>query len=70
LSEVVSACIQLLDKPTTELDEIMEIMPAPDYPTSADIVSSKANPTKTGVNSCALEGLTILSKKKVTTLKN
>jgi topoisomerase-4 subunit A len=32
-----------LDKPTTELDEIMEIMPAPDYPTSADIVSSKAD---------------------------
>jgi DNA gyrase/topoisomerase IV subunit A len=24
-------------------DEIMEIMPAPDYPTSADIVSSKAD---------------------------
>ncbi|CAC9651481.1 DNA topoisomerase IV subunit A [bacterium endosymbiont of Bathymodiolus sp. 5 South] len=43
LSEVVSACIQLLDKPTTELDEIMEIMPAPDYPTNADIVSSKAD---------------------------
>ena len=43
LTEVVNACIQLLDKPATELDEIMKIVPAPDYPTSADIVSSKAD---------------------------
>ncbi len=40
LSEVVSACIQLLEKPSTELDSLMEILPAPDYPTNADIVSS------------------------------
>ncbi|WXU00602.1 MAG: DNA topoisomerase 4 subunit A [Catillopecten margaritatus gill symbiont] len=43
LTEVVNACIQLLDKPSTELDELMGIMPAPDYPTSADIVSSAAD---------------------------
>lgn len=43
LTEVVNACIQLLDKPSTELDEIMQIMPAPDYPTAADIVSNKAD---------------------------
>ena len=40
LTEVVNACIQLLDKPSSDLDEIMQIMPAPDYPTSANIVSS------------------------------
>ncbi|MEO1890913.1 MAG: DNA topoisomerase IV subunit A [Candidatus Thioglobus sp.] len=40
LTEVVSACIQLLDKPSTDLDEIMQLIPAPDYPTSAHIVSS------------------------------
>jgi topoisomerase-4 subunit A len=39
LTEVVSACIYLLDKPSADLDEIMEILPAPDYPTNADIVS-------------------------------
>lgn len=43
LTEVVNACIQLLDEPATELDEIMKIMPAPDYPTSADIVSNEAD---------------------------
>ncbi|SFV88361.1 Topoisomerase IV subunit A [hydrothermal vent metagenome] len=32
-----------MDKPATELDEIMQILPAPDYPTAADIVSSEAD---------------------------
>ena len=41
LLEVVAACIQLLEKPSTELDELMQIIPAPDYPTDAYIVSSK-----------------------------
>jgi topoisomerase-4 subunit A len=40
LVEVVNACIHLLDKPSSDLDEIMKIIPAPDYPTSAHIVSS------------------------------
>jgi len=40
LTEVVSACIQLLDKPSTDLDALMELLPAPDYPTYANIVSS------------------------------
>lgn len=40
LSEVVNACIFLLDKPNANLDEIMQIIPAPDYPTSANIISS------------------------------
>lgn len=43
LTEVVSACIQLLDKPSTDLDEIMQIIPAPDYPTFARIVSNEAD---------------------------
>lgn len=41
LTEVVNACIQLLDKPSSDLDEIMQIIPAPDYPTNANIVSSE-----------------------------
>ena len=40
LLEVISACIHLLDKPSTELHELMKILPAPDYPTDAYIVSS------------------------------
>jgi topoisomerase-4 subunit A len=41
LGEVVRACIQLLDKPLSSLEEIMQIIPAPDYPTNANIVSSQ-----------------------------
>ena len=41
LLEVIAACIQLLEKPSTGLDEIMKILPAPDYPTDAYIVSSQ-----------------------------
>ena len=40
LGEVVRACIQLLEKPSTDLAQIMQLLPAPDYPTYANIVSS------------------------------
>ena len=40
LTEVMSACIKLLEKPSTDLDALLEIIPAPDYPTDAYIVSS------------------------------
>ncbi len=43
LSEVVSACIKLLDNPSTTLESLMKILPAPDYPTTADIVSNQAD---------------------------
>ena len=41
LIEVVTACIQLLERPSTDLDTLLKILPAPDYPTNAYIVSSK-----------------------------
>jgi topoisomerase-4 subunit A len=40
LIEVISACIQLLEKPSTDLESLLKILPAPDYPTNAFIVSS------------------------------
>ena len=40
LTEVMLACIKLLEKPSTDLDTLLEIIPAPDYPTNAYIVSS------------------------------
>ncbi|NOR71453.1 MAG: DNA topoisomerase IV subunit A, partial [Methylomarinum sp.] len=40
LREVVSACIQLLDEPDTTLDALLTFVKAPDYPTSAEIISS------------------------------
>jgi len=41
LIEVVTACIQLLERPSTDLDALLKILPAPDYPTNANIVSTK-----------------------------
>lgn len=40
LSEVLNACIYLLDNPKAELAAILNIIPAPDYPTDAIIISS------------------------------
>lgn len=39
LREVVKACLALLRKPTLSLEEICQFMPAPDYPTEAEIIS-------------------------------
>jgi len=41
LIEVVKACIQLLERPSTDLDSLLNILPAPDYPTNAYIVNTK-----------------------------
>ena len=43
LTEVVNGCIALLDNPLMDLEELMTIIPAPDYPTNANIVSSVAD---------------------------
>jgi topoisomerase-4 subunit A len=41
--EVAEACCTLLDKPKTELDELLTIVQAPDYPTDAEIITPKAD---------------------------
>ncbi|MBN2395106.1 MAG: DNA gyrase subunit A [Candidatus Atribacteria bacterium] len=37
LGEVIDACVLLIDKPDTELKEIMKVLPGPDFPTGATI---------------------------------
>ncbi len=41
LNEVVSACIRLLDKPKSNLTDIMDHIKGPDFPTGAEIISSR-----------------------------
>ncbi len=41
LREVAAACVQLLDDPDTPLDGLLEHIQGPDYPTEAEIISSK-----------------------------
>lgn len=41
--EVANACCTLLDKPKTELEELLDMVQAPDYPTDAEIITPKAD---------------------------
>jgi DNA gyrase subunit A len=41
LTEVINACLALVDNPELSLDEIMEIIPGPDFPTAA-IINGRA----------------------------
>ena len=41
LNEIVNACIYILDHPKAELDQVLEFVIGPDFPSGADIVSSK-----------------------------
>lgn len=43
LREVAAACIQLLDNPNATLADICEQIQGPDYPTSAEIITSRAD---------------------------
>jgi len=40
LREVVNACLRLLKKPSSKLDDLLEDIQGPDFPTSGEIVSS------------------------------
>ena len=42
LVEVANACIHLLDKPNAALEDILEIIEGPDFPTEAEIITPKA----------------------------
>ncbi len=38
LGEVIDACLALLDNPSISLEELLDIVPAPDYPTGGEIL--------------------------------
>ena len=42
VNEVADACIHLLDNPKATLKDILKIVPAPDFPTKAEIITPKA----------------------------
>ncbi|WP_298607195.1 DNA topoisomerase IV subunit A [uncultured Thiothrix sp.] len=43
LREVVNACIHLLDHPTASLADLCKFIPAPDFPTEAEIITPAAD---------------------------
>jgi len=42
LKEVIDGCVALLSNPKLTLEELVEIIPAPDYPNSAQIITPKS----------------------------
>ncbi|MFC3031967.1 DNA topoisomerase IV subunit A [Pseudoalteromonas fenneropenaei] len=44
--EVASACCLLLDEPKTSLEQLLEIVKAPDYPTEAEIITPRSEIAK------------------------
>ncbi len=43
LREVAQACLLLLEKPDTSLDEVLDVMPAPDFPMGGQIISRRSD---------------------------
>jgi len=41
LREVANACVHLLDKPDADLEDLFKFIQGPDYPTDAEIISSR-----------------------------
>ena len=41
LREVAAACIRVLDKASASVEDLMEVMPGPDYPTEAEIITPR-----------------------------
>ena len=41
LCEVAAACVRLLEKPATSVEELCEIVQAPDFPTEAEIITPR-----------------------------
>jgi topoisomerase IV subunit A len=41
LNEVAKACLHVLDNPKATIEEVLEFVPAPDYPTTAEIITPK-----------------------------
>ena len=41
LGEVIDGCLALLDNPEITIDELMEIIPAPDFPTAGIIYGAR-----------------------------
>lgn len=42
LREVVNACVHILENPKTTLNDIFQFIPAPDFPTHAEIITPKS----------------------------
>ena len=60
LTDTINACLRLLDEPETEIDELINILQAPDFPTGATIygLSGVREGYKTGRGRVVMRGKT------------
>jgi DNA gyrase subunit A len=59
LGEVVDACLALIDRPDIPLDELLDIVPGPDFPTGGEIIgrTGARNALMTGRGSVIMRGV-------------
>lgn len=64
LGEVLDACIMLIDNPGATLEEIMTVLPGPDFPTGGEIIglSGILNAFKTGRGAIVIRAKTKIEK--------
>lgn len=66
LKEVMSAVIAMVDRPEITLEELIELVPAPDFPTGAHICGTDGirNAYRTGRGSCVIRAVTQIEEEK------
>jgi DNA gyrase subunit A len=59
LGEIVDACLALIDRPDIGLDELLDIVPGPDFPTGGEIIgrTGARNALMTGRGSVIMRGV-------------
>ena len=59
LGEIVDACLALIDRPDIPLDELLDIVPGPDFPTGGEIIgrTGARNALMTGRGSVIMRGV-------------
>ncbi|HEX6860137.1 MAG TPA: DNA gyrase subunit A [Caulobacteraceae bacterium] len=64
LGEVVTACLALIDNPEIELDELLDLVPGPDFPTGGEILGRTAARTAlmTGRGSVVMRGVAAIEE--------
>ena len=67
LGEVVDACLALIDNPDISLDEILDFVPGPDFPTGGEIVGRSAPRTAlmTGRGSVIMRGVATVEEHRL-----
>ena len=62
LGEIVDACVALIDRPDMPLDELLDIVPGPDFPTGGEIIgrTGARQALMTGRGSVVVRGVAII----------